>query len=61
MNVGQIINELKKYPEDLEVMFDLYASKDIHFDERVDEVSIDKVFRGTGCFESVVFLEEIKK
>ena len=61
MTVGKLIEELKKHPDDSEVMFDLYASKDIHFNEKVEEVSIDKVFRGTGSFENVVFLEELKK
>ena len=60
MNVGNLIKELEKYPKDMEVMFDFYASKDIHFNEKVEEVSIDKVFKGTGCFENIVFLEEVK-
>lgn len=61
MNVGQIINELKKYPEDLEVMFDIYATKDIHGEDHLEEVTIGKVFRGNGIFENIVFLEEVEE
>lgn len=61
MTVGELKKELEKHPEDLEAMFDIYTSRELHFDEAIEEVSVDKVFRGQGCFKNIVFLGEVKK
>jgi len=54
MTVGELIRALKKYPEDMDVMFDMEQSRDLHFDEKVDEVDIHSLIE----YQGIVFLEE---
>lgn len=54
MTVGELIKELKKYPADEEVMFDMEQSRDLHINEKVDEVDIHSLIE----YQGIVFLEE---
>ena len=54
MTVGELREKLKEYPEDLEVMFDMEQSRDLHINEKVDEVDIHSLIE----YQGIVFLEE---
>lgn len=54
MTVGELIKELKKYPADEEVMFDMEQSRDLHINEKADEVDIHSLIE----YQGIVFLEE---
>ena len=61
MTVGELAEELKKYPQDAIILFDLYNTAYYHDFYTVDEeVSIDRVYSGKGVYEGYVFLEEVE-
>ena len=59
MTVGELSGKLKEFPQDATILFDLHNTAYFHdFYTKDEEVSIDRVYSGTGVYEGYVFLEE---